>query len=130
MKNLLKLITLFATLLPLTACSLIPNDSNTIEQQSDITHVNIDLNNYDYYLTVINNSSSNTHWTQYRLEFTGALTFATYNNIELSYNKYDTSKEVNTDTLKLDIGGHGITMWSIYNPIEVTNISGYVEYRI
>lgn len=98
--------------------------------------VNLTIDNYQDYLTIETTPYNRDYSTSYYNYFRGALSYAYYDNVIITYDYISSGSDTTTTerTIKLNVGGCGciVTSKSKYGDIsyEITNVSGTITYWI
>lgn len=127
---------LFATLLlGLTSCNRKNEVNNTVqpepvqstqpEVKMERHEVELNINNYQTYI----NRRSLSDGSYASIYFEGALSYAYYDNVVITYTRTNGSNKT-TDTLKLSAGGYSSWYTTGYGTYTVTDVSGKVIYWI
>lgn len=121
-----------ACLICLVGCDVLADqDDNSMKKYT----VELTLDNYLDYLTIATITNSGDIASSYNHNFSGALDYAYYDNVIITYNlisNSSSSTKTETKTLKLDVGGCGsITTTSSRfgsTSYEITDVSGTLTY--
>ena len=121
-----------ACLICLVGCDVIADqDDNSMKKYT----VELTLDNYLDYLTIATTTNKGDMGSSYDHNFSGALDYAYYDNVIITYNlisNSSSSTKTETKTLKLDVGGCGsITTTSSRfgsTSYEITDVSGTLTY--
>lgn len=99
--------------------------------------VNLTIDNYQDYLTIETTLYIRDYMTSYYNYFRGALSYAYYDNVIITYDYISSGSSTTTteETIKLNLGGCGCIVTSSSsryggNSYEITNVSGTITYWI
>ncbi len=121
-----------ACLICLVGCDVLADqDDNSMKKYT----VELTLDNYLDYLTIATTTNSGDMVSSYEHNFSGALDYAYYDNVVITYNlisNSSSSTKTETKTLKLDVGGCGSITTSSSRfgstSYEITDVSGTLTY--
>lgn len=132
MKKLLLSIILIVCLLCIAGCGAEVNNGETKTKQV----VTLTIDNYQDFLTIEITSVIGDFSSNYYNYFRGALSYAYYDNVIITYDYTSSGSSTTTteETIKLNVGGCGciVTSSSRYGSTsyKITNVSGTISYWI